>query len=60
MVGELGKYFYYSGIGSDNGGSIYTSGELRVMVIKNNHLFNPPFRNPYNVKPAQLGAIEIR
>ena len=56
---QKGQYFYYSGIGCDNGGGVYTVNELRRIVIKNNHLFNPPFPNPYQVSPSDLGALDL-
>jgi hypothetical protein len=57
---QKGLYFYYSGIGCDNGGGVYTINELRRIVIQNNHLFKPPFPNPYQVLPSDLGALDLQ
>ena len=55
---QKGLYYYYSGIGG-NGGGVYTVNELRRIVIQNNHLFSPPYLNPYQVSPSDLGAIDL-
>ena len=53
------EYFYYNGIGTNDSCQLFTMSELKRLIIKNNHLFNPPFVKPYLVTPQDIGAINV-
>lgn len=47
------EYYYYNGIGS-NGGGLFTARELKILAVKNNSLFNPPFISVNQLKDAEI------